>query len=119
MTTQLCLRHAEGSSPKWMPHRVSQHPRQFVRLIESSPEMPPRVQRHGHDSVRIGEEPRPRLCHERAKRWAQRPVAAILQGMDDLTQGAFVEAESSGEIEVRRMGNATCAATAAAGTVAP
>jgi hypothetical protein len=93
--------------------------RQFVRLIESPPEKPPRVQRHRHYSVGIGEEFHPRLFDECGQWWAQRPVAPIFQGMDDLTQGAFVEAEGPGEIKVGWMGSATSATPAAAGTVTP
>ena len=92
---------------QWSPHRSSQRLRQFVRLIESPPKVPPWVQRHRHHGIRACEQPAVRLFHQGSKRRSQGSVPAVFQRVHDLTQRTVIKAKGPGKIELRRMGHAS------------
>ena len=64
-------------------HRLTETACQIVRLIESSAETPPRVQRHGHHGVCLAENLEPGLAHHPAQSPRERAASLVFQRVDD------------------------------------
>lgn len=62
------------------------------RLIESSSETFPGVQRHGDDTARVGRDVVPRLTQQLAEPGREPSAPFVLEGMNDFPQGALIVA---------------------------
>jgi hypothetical protein len=89
---QTGLRAPAATTAQDPPHGQTQLLRQVVSLIESTPELAPRVQRHRHDGVGILEQVDAGLSHHHAKRRRERAPALVLERVNDRPQRAFVAA---------------------------
>src|SRR5213079_153100 len=80
------LRHGGAPTPERVNYPGVQPRRQVAGLIEAATELPPRMQWHGDEAVRIGEQVRAGITHQPAQRSRQRPAPVVLEGMDDVAQ---------------------------------
>ena len=85
------LWHRRPNTPQGACYRNAEVTGKIVRLVEATPQAPPRMQRHGDDRVGSGEDGRACRAHH-SRKWNGQPAAAfVLEPMDDLAERAFVE----------------------------
>lgn len=113
------LWHTQRPAPQRSPHREAKLARQFLRLIEPPPQAPPWMKRHRHNGVCACQQAVISLPHEETQRRAQRLEPPVLERMDDLSQGTFVQSECPRPIEMRRMRAAPHATGCAPGALPP
>jgi hypothetical protein len=76
-------------------------PREIVGLIESASHAAPGMERHGHDSIRAGQEIRARLAHGRGQARCQHAPAFVLEHVNDPAQRTVVAACAPGQRDWR------------------
>jgi len=96
---QLDLRLCEHDALQQRDYRNAEMPRKILCLIEAALILPARMQRHGHDDIRVPQDPRARHLHQIAKRPRDRSAPLVLQRMDDFLHAPFVAIDGARPID--------------------
>jgi hypothetical protein len=96
---QTGLRGAGARAGEDAEHRQTQLTREVVSLVEAALKSPPRMQRHRHDVVGVFEKACPRGAHASRQGRGEIPAALVLEGVNEMTEHALMEAGAASQSE--------------------
>jgi hypothetical protein len=97
--------------PQQAPYRQSNFAREIIRLIESPPQKTHGMQRDGHHRIGAFEHLQPAPAHQTGQRFCKLAPPLELEGVNQLTQRAFVRAGTARQGKRGRPASATPAET--------
>ncbi len=97
------LRRSRPAAPQRRPHRPAEMPREIVRLVETTLQHPPRMQRNRDDRVGLVEPVRVGADDERRERRGQCAALIVFECVNDRAERPVVPAGAAGHDEPRRV----------------